>query len=565
MIDFWSFINGTIPGGIWVFIIPYAFTVGVITFIFKSSDSMSLPRFIRAIFITTFIGIFIYSLLLVAKPPVPLIPNVMITPVMSGNVDGKNKVFPFFLSKILHRSYPEQLHIVDFESVNEFINTHESNNIDTLLDIAKDLNIHFAAVVTADDSKQLTITLYDLRHGSVSEANQWKFDATKDIQDLLVESGNRILSELYSDFKIQKNTLTNAIVDLLPDNEERLDNYNKLQKLFTGRKYQDAIKLGESLIKKDTGFAYYYYYVGRAHFENGKDIFLDTLKRKNEFIQASNYILDAVRRNQTNEDFLNELAEVYMDQGQFDDAADAVKAAYQIDPYHYKSYLNFGRLHKSRWYSFEFLNNEKFLAQTNLIRRAIDLNPFCYEAYYFMGKFLEDANESLKDIGRGRALENFEQSIKINPTYIPAIEHTWKTYLFQLNFTRSKELYERLVSLTPTNPYTYFLQGMHFYKYGLSYKDRPDLTNSSLDSSMKYFKKNIEMNDNPNAHLYLGAIYDFKKDTANAVKEFIYRIRNRESETDKYAITAYRRLHDLDFKAWRKLNREIPPLVSQDE
>ena len=565
MIDFWSFINGRVPGGIWLFIIPYFFTVGVTTFIYKSSDSMTLPRYVRSLGITTILGVLVYATLLAIRPALPLIPNVMITPVMNGEISGKNKIMPFFLSKILHRSYPSQIHIVDFETVNEFINTNKLQNTDSLLERASNVNIHFAAVVEAGENNKFSISFYDLRNGNVDLVNTWEYDGNRDVQDILVESGNNILSELYPEFSIEKSTLTQAITELFPDNESRLAGYVSLQKLFTGRNFKETIKLAESLIKSDTGFAHYYYYLGRAHFENAKTIYSDTLAQKNELILASNNLLDAVRRNQTNEDFLNELAEVYLDQGKFDEATDVVKAAYEIDPNHYKAYLNFGRLHKSRWYDFEFLNREKFLAQTNLVRRAIDLNPLCYQAYFIMGKFLESETESLSDVGRGRALDNFEKSLEINPNYIPAIEHTWKTYLFQLNFKRSKELYSKLVELTPQNPYTYFLQGMNFFKYGMSYKDNLKATNENLDSALKYFNINIAMNDNPNAHLYLGAIYDFRKDTVNAVKEFVYRIRNRESETDKYAITAYRRLHDLDYKTWRQINKEIPPLVSQDQ
>lgn len=524
---------------------------------------MKLPRLIRAIFITTVISVLAYATLLVFNPAKPLRPNIIITPYLSGDISGQNRVFPFFLSKTLHRAFPEYIHIVDQENVNEVINVNHLYQIDSLLDFSNKLDVHFVVTLSINQQQQIEIKLFDIRKGRHDLMDEWLLDSKTPIAELVTESSNNIIKDLYPKLKIEKTDLVQSVINILPDNDERLKNYIELKKLVTGNLFDKAQKLSEQLIKKDTGFAYYYYYLGKAHFELGKVTYQDTLAKKNHFILAQNNLLDAIRRNPNNEDFLNELADVYLDEAKYDDASDVVKAAYEIDPYHYRVYLNFGRLHKSRWYNFQFLNNEKFLAQTNLIRRAIDLNPFSYEAYYFMGFFLEDDTDK-NDALRQRAYKNFELSAKINPAYVPAIEYMWKTSLYQLDFTHSYQLFNQLKKIAPNNAYTYFLMGMHHYKYGLSYKDNLPLTNQHLDSSLYYFNINIKMDNNPNAHLYLGAIYDFRKDTVNAVKEFVYRVRHRESITDRYAITAYRRLKELDFDAWRKLNKEIPPMIIQE-
>lgn len=563
MYDFWSIINGSLTGGIWLLIVPYLLIVALIVFIYNVSETMSFPRLVRSLFIATVISVISYATLLVFNPAKPLIPNIVITPYMSGSVEGQDRVFPFFLSKTLHRAFAGYIHIVDHETVNEVMNVNHLYNVDSLLDLSHQLNVHFVVTLSINDQKQIAAKLYDLRYGSKSVSEEWAYDPSMPMDELLADASNNIIKELYPKLKIEKNDIIQSVVSILPDNEERLKNYIELKRMVTSDQFAEAKKLSESLIKKDTGFSYYYYYLGKSHFELGKTTFQDSIAKKNHFILAQNYLLDAVRRNTTNEDFLHELADVYLDEGKFDDASDVIKASYEIDPYHYRAYLNFGRLHKVRWHQFPFLNNEKFLSQTNLIRRAIDLNPFCYEAYYFMGLFLEDDTDK-NDAQRQRALNNFEFALKINPNYIPAIEYTWKTSLYQLDFTRSAKLFERLKKLAPNNAYAYFLQGMHHYKYGLSYKDNLPLTNAHLDSSMYYFNVNIKMNDNPNAHLYLGAIYDFKKDTVNAVKEYMYRVRHRESMTDRYAITAYRRLRELDFESWRQMNREMPPLITQE-
>lgn len=563
MYDFWSIINGSVSGGIFVLIVPYLLIVALIFFIYNVSDTMTLPRLVRTLFITTVVSVLSYATILIFNPAKPLIPNVVITPFLSGSADGQNRAFPFFLSKTMHRAFAGYIHVVDHETVNEVINVNQLNDMDSLLDLSHKLNVHFVVTLSLNEQNQISVKLFDLRYGDKDLTEEWLLDSLKPIEELLTDASNDIIKELYPKLKIEKQDLIQSVVSILPDNEERLKNYIELKKLVTSDKFEEAKKLSESLIKKDTGFAYYYYYLGKSHFELGKTTFQDTLAKKNHFILAQNNLLDAVRRNSANEDFLHELADVYLDEGKFDDASDVIKASYEMDPYHYRVYLNFGRLHKVRWHNFQFMNNEKFLSQTNLIRRAIDLNPFCYEAYYFMGIFLEDDTDK-NDAQRQRALNNFEFAAKINPNYIPALEYMWKTSLYQLNFTRSADLFARLRKLAPNNAYAYFLQGMHHYKYGLSYRDNLPLTNMHLDSSMYYFNINIKMNDNPNAHLYLGAIYDFKKDTVNAVKEYLYRVRKRESMTDRYAITAYRRLRELDFDAWRQINREMPPLVTQE-
>lgn len=550
MIDFRMMINGSIPGGIWTFFITYFVIIGVITFIFYGSDLMSRSRYIRNVILTTIASLFLYSVLLLVFPAKPMIPNVIIAPVFSEKATPVQEAYPYFLNEILSKSYPGKYHAIDNESVDRYINSHGWKTQDSVLEHVRYHNIHFVVFPTIRPDGGWDFNMYDTRYGDIEKYASFSVNADPNIQLQLADGANQILQQLYPKLSISKSKLIEGITSSFPQENSRLANFLKIRKWMSTSDFKKTAAFTDSLVKIDPGYGVYDFYLGKSNFEMAKLTLLDKGKQHDLLSKANFYLLNAVKKDTLNADYMNQLADYYLYNSDFENADNAAKAGWFLDPYNYKAYLNIGRLHKSRWLKFEFLNGEKFKTQGGLIRRSLDLNPFSAESYFFLGLLLEDERD-LEDIKGGRAIEHYEQAVDLNPNYLDAITNLWKLKILGRDFNNYRFYFRRMLDLSPENPDAYFYMGMNFYYM------------NNQDSTIYYFTENLKLRENGNAHMYLAAAYENKNDTVNAVKHYVARVRARVSETDKIAASAYKRVRELDANTWRKLNKEIPPVIEQ--
>lgn len=551
MLDFRMIINGTIPGGVWVLVFLVVVSLGIITYMYLSSELMKTKTYIRSMVVSVFGSVFVYSLLLLVFPPIRLIPNVVISPVFAQGQEPGVRALPYFLSQVLRKSFPTKINTIPDESVQTVVNSHKWTHPDSLIQFARFNHIHFVVTLVENSDQSITLTLTDTRYGETNTYGSWDIPAGLTLTDQLVETGNAIVSAMYPDLTVSKSRLIEEVTRSLPSNEEELNRFMEARKLITGGEFLTAIPKLESWIKTDTGSAWNYHYLGKACLGQSRREVVDSLKRKYFLNRANYYLLEAVKKDQTSVEFLHELADYYLQLSQFADAEDVVKAAFVLDPYHYKGYLQFGRMHISRWSKFPFPNDEKFPTQNALVRKATELNPFSAEAYYFVGYLLE-GERKLEDLQGGRSLENYAKALELNPNYLEALANTFRLSVLKGQFINSRQYYNRMLELSPGNPEAVFFMGMNFYHQFI------------FDSTIYYFNKNLAMKPNANAHMFLAATYENLGDTAKAVEHYTIRILNRENETDPIATSAYKRLRELDVAAWRQVNKKIPPVILED-
>lgn len=551
MLDFRTIMNGTVPGGIWSLLLPLFIVLAILTYIYAANDLMTRKKYLRNVLVAIFGSLFLYSLALMKFPPIRLIPNVVITPILDSTRTAEDRALPFFVSQLLHRSFPEKLHVVDYESVHLVLNSRQVSTKDSLLKTIQHDDVHFSVTSEFISDHVVQLNLYDMRYDRMDLMAEWKIETNIDKQTLITIISNSILEQLYPDLIIKKNRLTETITQLLPTNPKTLINYLQAQKLVTGGDFKQAIPALEKWSKEDTSFAWFDYYIGKSWYEEARITFTDSLEKKKYINRSIRSLLTAIRKDQTNAEFLNQLADVYIYQLNFDDAEIAAKAAYQMDPYHYKAYLNLGRMQKFRWANFEFMENQQFTAQSQLIRKSLDLNPFSYEAIFFLTVITEE-KRGQQDMFRQGMMNQLEKSIQLNPNFAAGITEAWRVSILRRDFSKSKYYADRLTTIQPKNPNISFYKGMEFYHQG------------KLDSSITWFSRNLTYGPNPNASMFLGAVYEEKGDTTKAVKYYTERILQRESDKDPIAASAYKRLRALDVRAWREVNRTIPPFMVEE-
>jgi len=550
MVDFRMMINGSVPGGIWAFFITYLVIIAVISYVFYSSELMTRRRYIRNLAISTGASLFLYSLLLLIFPAKPIIPNVVIAPVVSETATSEQKAFPFFLNEILRKAYPERYHAVDQESVIRYFNSHGWTHPDSILNQVRYHNIQFVVFPELQSDGRWKLEMVDTRYGGIEKYATIEPEPSEDYRMVLLSASNQVLQQLYPDLKIAESRLIEGIRAAFPGNPKQLADLLHLKDLASRAEWKEILTLTEPLAKPDSAAAIYPFYYGKACFELAKVTALDSVQRHEWINRANFYLLGAVKKDTANADYMNQLADFYLYKGEFENADNAAKAAWFLDPYNDKAYVNLGRLHKSRWMNFEFLGGEKFTSQGGLLRKALNLNPFSAEAYFFIGQLLEEERD-LQDIKGGRAIEHYQTAADLNPNYLDALLNLWKLKIMARDFQASRSLFTRILSLSPGNPDAWFYMGMNFYYQ------------SKQDSTLYYFTENLKLRDNGNAHMYLAATYEELADTANAVKHYVLRVKKRTSETDKIAASAYKRIRELDRNTWRQLNKEIPPVIEQ--
>jgi tetratricopeptide (TPR) repeat protein len=67
----------------------------------------------------------------------------------------------------------------------------------------------------------------------------------------------------------------------------------------------------------------------------------------------------------------------------------------------------------------------------------------------------------------------------------------------------------------------------------------------NYEEAIRYFRKAIDIDDNPDAYLYLGYIYRELGDKEKALRYFRDRVRRRSGDDDVYAKEAMRAIRKL--------------------
>ena len=240
-----------------------------------------------------------------------------------------------------------------------------------------------------------------------------------------------------------------------------------------------------------------------------------------DFQPAKSLLLKSLSLDEKDPKTLRLLAELYLINERWNQAAEFFRESFKRNPWDSKTYVDFTYLHPSRYSDLGF-KNEK-----NLLEKAIFVNPLDF-----------DARLTLADIYAGKnrpdlASKAVKEILRINPNCVDALMKLGNIYMTQNDLLNSLEIYQKVTELDPEN-------GEVFYNLGIVYYYQKD-----YDTAIKFFEHAIKSVDHVDSHLYLAYIYEQKKDMNRAITHLRTRIAKRSGRDDKFAEEARKHLFQI--------------------
>ena len=161
------------------------------------------------------------------------------------------------------------------------------------------------------------------------------------------------------------------------------------------------------------------------------------------------------------------------------------------------------------------------------LKLVIELNPLLFEArlqlaeLYFGNRRFREEERVLKRL------------LAINPSHVEALMKLGRLYMTENKVPEVLETYKRVIDLDPANADAYYNLGIVYFGTG------------DLRDAQKLFQRAVELTDHPEAHLYLGFLYEKLGKRDSAITEYRKRIRLRKGPDDQYANEARKRLWEL--------------------
>ncbi len=327
-------------------------------------------------------------------------------------------------------------------------------------------------------------------------------------------------------------TLSQTILNYLSVSDENADfknnwhsasnfqNYFDLQLYLLTDQTEPAFEISKMAVKQDSSsvtwlnlLAELYIKAGTEKKYNGEDSLSDFQNAKSILLKALSF-----HRNSTS---LRLLGELYLSNEKWSQAEDYLKNSFSLnsmDPY---TYLDLTQLHPSRYASLGFKK------ETELLKRAIFINPGFFEAYLTL------ANKYSLQNHHNSALNMVREVLRINPVYVEGLMSLGKIYLTQNKILDVLETYQKIIELDPYNSDVYYNLGIVYY-YQKDY-----------DNAIKFFERAIELSDHLDSRLYLAYIHEKRGDIEKAVEFLQTRIRKRRNSKDEYAEEARKHLYQI--------------------
>jgi len=241
-----------------------------------------------------------------------------------------------------------------------------------------------------------------------------------------------------------------------------------------------------------------------------------------EHLRAAKALLDSASRLQADEDAVQVLyGKYYVLLKKWGEAEKALRRAWRLNPWNPDIYVLMAQLHPSRYSDLGFKDEEA------LYRRALFIDPCHVEArmkladYYFFNKLPH------------RAIDQCQALLRINPNSIDGLMMLGKIYISRNEVVKVVEVYTKVITLDPSNADAY-------YNLGIFYFNQEDYATAT-----KLFQRAIALTNYPDAHLYLAYLAEKQGRFEEAIEHLRERIRLKKGPEDPYAESAREHLYQL--------------------
>jgi tetratricopeptide (TPR) repeat protein len=180
-------------------------------------------------------------------------------------------------------------------------------------------------------------------------------------------------------------------------------------------------------------------------------------------------------------------------------------------------------LHDSRYEELGFSNRAEILTL------AVQLDPGYSSAVYELSDELYlTGTAAPTNPNTIKSMEVLRDFLRINPNNENILSLLGRI-LLQTKYTlEAMEIYQKLLVLDPQS-------AENHYNMGICYFHKND-----YESAKKEFNRAIEINDYPDAYLYLGAMHRLEGDSETALYYYRERIKRKQGDDDQYAKEAMR-------------------------
>ena len=512
-----DFLSGNVPGGILTLFVLIIFTWFIVWYIYHFSEILIKKRFFSWAIIFTFFWLLIYLIFWFRYPPpkdrirILLFPGdcptltdtfaklysaeYMIYDIFRYNLSTENFII-YHPDWPLNIGYWESFPDPDFQK-----NVTEFTKSDYTLFSTSDSDSTGQGILVRNSANPDTLLVTDLnfsKTGIVSFANK-----------IIHILDNRVSGREFISPPILKNNWDSSswiywgygrLASLKQDLEKAREYFRKC--LVSNPEFYPALS-GLAKIELDSA---------RIIKKNG-GYFQDHLAL------ANGYLYKCKQLNPLNPESLRLWAEYAILFENFVLAEKYLKESCNLFPYDDLIYVDFTRLHPSRYRDTQFLNEE------SLFQYAIFLNPLSVAAHFWYGDFLNRNNRI------DEAFDLYKGYLSAFPKLFDLQFALGNLYINTQKYSQAKPLFENMLENFPgRSDFIRFNLGVTAYHQG------DTLTAKSI------FEQIVSDRSNPDAYLYLSEIAEKRGDLDLAIYYLRKRIRENRGQNDPYKEEARRHL-----------------------
>ena len=506
MREIFRFLSGEVPGGV----LLLTFIVLVINLalfhLYRSSKLFSKKIYIRKTLKYNLFIFSIYIILWVYLEPPRLPDRAIILPFQY------KESADYRLSEILERQLQQNLKPAYMLHRWEwFYKTANKDSIDIAeyrINLARKIGAVFiitGEIENKDRDLNITLRLIDSQSEKRSSVEALSFqEASAKSYTWIQENSPIVLQSSLNSYLISDQELKGIVtskIDLLRgDYEQVLDN----------NKSEDSLHL-ELLTEA-------YLQKGITEIEKKTRIPLDGLQMNRDFRHLLNLIIPYSREGKDTADLNIILARMYMHNENYGMAQVCLDKALTQEQFNPRIYYYMSFLHESRYKERGFNN------RAAVLEHAVQLDPgYVLAVNEFAEELYKTGTAAVTDPKTIKSIEVLRNFLVLNPNNELILSSLGRILLQSKYTMEAMDIYTKLISMNPNS-------AENRYNLGICYFHKEDYNKAAEE-----FERAIEINDYPDAYLYLGAINKLEGNIDRALYYYRERVKRQQGEDDKYA------------------------------
>ncbi len=241
------------------------------------------------------------------------------------------------------------------------------------------------------------------------------------------------------------------------------------------------------------------------------------------FRKLYNLIIPFSREGKDTAEMNITLARMYQQVENYEMAEICLEKAITQDKYNARIYYYLSFFHKSRY------REKGFRTRVDVLAHAVNLDPGYWQAVYeYANELYITGTAAVTNPKTIKSIEYLRNFTKLNPNNEKILALLGRI-LLQSKYTREAiQIFEKLVVLSGNS-------AIYHYNLGICYFNMKD-----YDLATEQFNRAIEIDDYPDAYLYLGAIQRFYGNRDTALRYYRERVKRKSGDDDIYAKQAMR-------------------------